>query len=249
MKLDLSCPVEIRGYSLSCENGRSTATIRLYNLESRRVSAIEAAIKWRSALAQKSILCPFDQRNLHARGEDFFEITLSTHHLPDANAIEPIIKAVFFEEGDAWHASNGPFVEIESLPAISDASLSQLRATVGNDAVRFPVENETTWNCLCGRINSRSTQFCVRCHRSHDDVMVITPDSISSAAEADDHSIEALYGQYVRRRSRTMRRIALMFGTALVIALLLIGNEAPKSIAGSAEAPPSFEFVAVHHPE
>lgn len=249
MKLDLSCPVEIRGYSLSCENGRSTATIRLYNLESRRVSAIEAAIKWRSDLAQKSILCPFDQRNLHARGEDFFEITLSTHHLPDANAIEPIIKSVFFEEGEAWHAGNGPFVEIEPLPAISDALLTQLRATAGNDAVRFPEENETTWNCLCGRINSHSTQFCARCHRSHDDVLSITPDSISSAADADDRSIETLYGQYVRRRSRTLRRIALMFGTALVIALLLICDEPPKSAAVSASDTSNFEFFAVHHPQ
>ena len=77
MKLDLSCPIEVRGYSMRRGDGCAEATVRLYNLSDRRIAAFEAVAKWHDSTSGLSLATPFVAerlrvgRNLHVFAQPF----------------------------------------------------------------------------------------------------------------------------------------------------------------------------------
>lgn len=183
MKVDLSCPVEVRGYALSGDGDAMRASVRLYNLARRRVAWLEGAAGWFSA-SGKRMATPFRADSLRAPGESAFRIALETSRLPDANRLELRFSRVGFDDGDEWRAGDGPFADLEPLPAIAPAELDALRDFAGADAVCYPKQTSQIWRCVCGRLNPNDADTCARCHRSHFAAIACTPDAVRSRAES-----------------------------------------------------------------
>ncbi len=183
MKVDLSCPVEVRGYALSGDGDAMRASVRLYNLTRRRVAWLEGAAGWFSA-SGKRMATPFRADSLRAPGESAFRIALETSRLPDANRLELRFSRVGFDDGDEWRAGDGPFADLEPLPAIAPAELDALRDFAGADAVCYPKQTSQIWRCVCGRLNPNDADTCARCHRSHFAAIACTSDAVRSRAES-----------------------------------------------------------------
>jgi len=242
MKLDLSCPIELRGYTLTSADGTVEASVRLYNLTNRRIASFEAIAKWKSRTSGRSTAMPFCAERLRAGGENGFRIALSCNRLPDADQLDVVFTTVTFEDGcDGWRAGDGMIVDIGPLEPISSADLAALRAAAGEDAVCFPVENAETWRCVCGRVNPRSAEVCVRCHRAQADALVFTPGQVhsfteASAQPASDADVAALQAGFLRQRARLFRRTLAMAVAALALtALLVLSRQPDESVNASAE--------------
>lgn len=215
MKVDLSCPVEVRGYALSGDGDAMRASVRLYNLTRRRVAWLEGAAGWFSA-SGKRMATPFRANSLRAPGESAFRIALETSRLPDANRLELRFSRVGFDDGDEWRAGDGPFADLEPLPAIAPAELDALRDFAGADAVCYPKQTSQIWRCVCGRLNPNDADTCARCHRSHFAAIACTSDAVRSRAEstpagqgyASESGLCAASGEEIESRSIPRERAA-----------------------------------------
>lgn len=242
MKLDLSCPIELRGYTLTASETAVEASVRLYNLTNRRIASFEAIAKWHSRISGQSIAMPFCAQRLRAGGENGFRISLSCSRMPDADRLDVVFTAVEFDDGqDSWRAGEGRIVEIEPLEPISSADLASLRTAAGEDAVCFPREDGEIWRCVCGRMNPLTSDFCVRCHREQHNVLCLTPDSIRTFAAQDESAGEdAIFHElqtgYLRQRAKLYRRtLAMAVAALLLTALLVLTHHPADAVNASAE--------------
>lgn len=221
MKLDLSCPIEVRGYLMSRNDGCTEVSVRLYNLSAHRISGFEAVAKWRDSSSGRSLAAPFIAERLRAGGENGFRITLTADHLPDADELELSFTRVHFEDGSPdWLGGDGPFAELEPLPAIDAETLSLLRDEAGSDAVCFPEQRAQIWRCVCGRLNSNDAAHCARCHRDRAVALDHTPDRLRkehAPRSASEDDLASLQTEYVRQRGRLFRRTLL--ATVAILAL------------------------------
>lgn len=231
MKIDLSCPIEVRGYALSCSDRGMQAVVRLYNLTDRRIASIEAVARWQCTPENRKIVCPFSMEHMNACGRSFFQITLDNNRMPDADNIEILFNTVRFEDGDPeWHAGNGPFAEMAPLPPLNSEEMMLLKSVGGDDAVCWPKQNDAVWTCVCGRMNPFGTDMCARCHRSMNDAMACTPEyaqeQLNRAAEPTI-PVEVLERRFERRRSRLFQRTLLFALVALAVTAFLVVCEQP----------------------
>lgn len=251
MKLDLSCPIELRGYTLSYTDSAAQASVRLYNLTNRRIASFEAIAKWRSRTTDRGVAMPFCAERLRAGAENGFRIDLSCDRLPDADRLELVFTAVRFEDGGSdWRAGEGMVVDISPLEPIASADLQALRSAAGPDAVCFPRQDRQTWRCVCGRTNAHSDDVCARCRRDRLTAMSHTPESIralrlSSKPDMTDENEDALiadmHARYLRQRSRILRRTVAMALAALALTVLLALNYQPVEASANAEV------VSIHN--
>lgn len=243
MKLDLSCPIELRGYTLTVSENVVEASVRLYNLTNRRISSFEAIAKWHSRTSGRSTAMPFCAERLRAGGENGFRIDLSCDRLPDADELNIVFTAVYFDDGiDNWRTGEGTIVDIEPLEPISSADLAALRTAAGEDAVCFPNEGSDVWRCVCGRTNSNAEKHCVRCHRDRISALFCTPENVHSFANSlrpqhlTAENEAALHADCIRRRSKLFHRTLVMAFAALALtALLVLSRQPAESANASAE--------------
>ena len=257
MKVDLSCPVELRGYELTSDDaGRTRASVRLYNLAGRRISAFEAVVRWENSRTGASAAVPFTAEHLRAGGRSYFTLSLSTDLVCAADYVELNFTRVRFEDGDReWRAGGGMIVEISETEPLSGPEQNALLALAGEDAIRFPEENEKTWTCVCGRVNLQSGRPCVRCGRGHDDVFpALTRESVlasdirvEAVLDLDDMPLderrdmrrreERMHRELRRKRAALIRRTAV--AAVAVLALVLFGCIARGGASAESLLPPA----------
>lgn len=245
MKLDLSCPIELRGYTLSYTDSAAQASVRLYNLTNRRIASFEAIAKWRSRTSDRGVAMPFSAESLRAGAENGFRIDLSCDRLPEADRLELVFTLVRFEDGAPdWRAGEGMIVDILPLEPIVSADLQALRSAAGSDAVCFPRQDRHTWRCVCGRTNAHSDAACARCRRDRTTALNLTPESVRALhspsapavhEEDEDALIADLHAQYLRHRGRLLRRTVAMVLAALALTVLLVLNYQPVEASANAE--------------
>ena len=242
MKIDLSCPIEVRGYTLSRTDRDMQAVVRLYNLTDRRIASIEAVARWQSTAENRRIVCPFSMERMNACGRSIFQITLDNNRMPNADNIEILFNTVRFEDGDTeWHAGNGPFAEMTPLPPLDSEERTLLKAAAGEDAVCWPRQNDAVWTCICGRMNPFGTDVCARCRRCKNETMACTPNRAKEKLRltADPAvPVEVLEHRFERRRARLFQRTLLFALAALAVTAFLVISEqpAPKPAALNASA-------------
>ncbi len=253
MRLDLSCPIELRGYTLSYTEGAAQANVRLYNLTNRRIASFEAIAKWMSRSSERGVAMPFGAQRLRAGGENGFTIDLSCDRQPDADRLELVFTCVEFEDGGPdWRAGEGEIVEISPIEPIAKDDLAGLKALAGDDAVCFPRQNRQIWRCVCGRANATGDESCARCHRARQDALTFTPEKIRAhrsenapAIHQDEEAdIADLYKTFLRQRGRLLRRTLALALAALALTVLLVMNHEPGE-TGSANA----EVISIYHQE
>jgi len=252
MKLDLSCPIELRGYTLSYTDSAAEASVRLYNLTNRRIASFEAIAKWHSHTTDRGVAMPFCAERLRAGAENGFRINLSCDRQPDADRLDLVFTFVRFEDGGPdWRAGEGSIVDVSPLEPISSEDLEALRSAAGPDAVCFPKQNRQVWRCVCGRTNALEESVCVRCHRDHLTALDFTPENIraqhvasapETARESEDALIADMHASYLRHRSRLLHRTVAMAIAALALTMLLVLHYQPVE-AASANA----EVVSIYN--
>ncbi len=178
MRLDLSCPVEVRGYAISAGGGVVRASVRLHNLARRQVASIEGAAGWFSTASDRRLAMPFCVERLRACGGHGFRIALETALLPEADRLELCFSRVRFADGGEWRAGAGPFAEMQPLPPIVPGELAALRELAGGDAVCYPKQTSKLWRCVCGRLNPNDEDRCARCRRDHIAALACTPEAV-----------------------------------------------------------------------
>lgn len=247
MKIDLSCPIEVRGYVLSYTENGMQAAARLYNLTPRRIASFEAVARWRSGPDGRKIICPFSMEHVHAAGESIFQISLDNNRLPDADRLEILFNTVRFEDGGAeWHAGDGPFAEMSPLPPMSADELSVLKSVAGEDAVCYPRQDSQTWTCVCGRMNPNPSELCARCHRDHFTAIGYTPEKVSFLHEARKpvEAVPEISAHGRTRRTGILRRTLLWTLAILALTTFFILQEYPANAPLHASA----AIEAVQHP-
>lgn len=243
MKLDLSCPIELRGYTLSYTDSTAQASVRLYNLTNRRIASFEAIAKWRSRTTDRGIAMPFSAERLRAGGENGFRINLSCDRLPDADRLDLVFTSVRFEDGSPdWRAGEGKIVDVSPLEPISSSDLEALRSAAGPDAVCFPKQDRHLWRCVCGRSNAPDHEACVRCHRNRLAAMDFSRDVVRAkhppipsevSDENEDALIADMHARYLSHRSRLLHRTVAMAIAALALTVLLVLNYQPVEAASA----------------
>lgn len=173
MKIDLTCPIEIRGYELICDDrGCARAYITLSNLAPHAIARFDAIVCWANSQNGHSAAHPFRADRLEADARSEFRLSLSTESVPEADTLEIHFTRVHFADGHAdWIGGQAEWVEISELPEISGVEKRMLHIAAGEDAVRFPEKHEKHWVCVCGRANFRHQHTCARCLRDRTDVL------------------------------------------------------------------------------
>ena len=230
MKVDLSCPVELRSYELiSDDAGHTRANICLYNLSARRVSGFEAVAHWLDSRSGASAAVPFAIDRMRAGARSFFNITL-TAAAGKADHVGLNFTRVCFEDGEhEWRAGDGPVTEVSEILPLPGPEQNSLLAAAGEDAVRFAAEENGVWRCVCGRANPRGQVQCVRCLRRFEDLFpALTREAVLEsgvhaelAAEVDDLPLAARGEKRrnaLRRRVRAERRAAIFRGAVGTLA-------------------------------
>ena len=241
MKVDLSCPIELRSYELMTDDaGRVRASISLYNLTKRRISDFEAVAHWTNSKTGASAAAPFQAGGLRAAPRGFFNISLSSDAARHADQLELNFTRVRFSDGEReWRAGNGVIVDIAETKPLSGAEQNALFAAAGEDAVRFPEENASTWSCVCGRVNPQGKARCARCRRHYAEVFpaLLRDQVLKGGARAemvmdlDDMPLEErrmrriqeerLHREYLKKRSALIRRTIATLGVAAVLAIIV----------------------------
>lgn len=171
MKIDLSCPVELRGYELLHDDLRNVrAYLQLYNLSDMRVESFQIAVEWISASQSDTIFYTVDQPRAPARTA--FTVYLSTDTVPDADSIHIAFLSINFDRDvPSWTGDAERLIDIEYHPEEDGRLLNALMGVAGRDAVQFPRNTKDYWICVCGRCNRHRETHCARCRREKEFVL------------------------------------------------------------------------------
>lgn len=240
MKVDLSCPLELRGYELIADDaGHTRANITLFNLARRRVSAIEAVAHWRSSRTGASAAVPLVLDHLRAAPRDYFRFSLPANAAGPVDELELNFTCVRFEDGQReWRAGSGPVVDIAEVQPLAGREQNALLAAAGEDAVCFAETDGGFWRCVCGRVSPPEARRCLRCGRRREELfpaltraaVLADAPQVLGLAELDDlplderrarrQQAEMLHREYRRTHAALLRRTAAALAAATLLAVI-----------------------------
>lgn len=244
MIVDLSCPIELRGYELLMDdNGHTRAYIRLFNLSDRAVVAYSATTRWYNGLTRADVSENITVDEMLVKPRSGFKLVHSLVDFLNADHVEMYFTLIEFEDGTVWRPTDGDLVDIGEQPVLTGEALDRLRAAAGDDAVQYPQTQKNFWRCVCGRINLLSSEKCVRCGREQREVLI----RFNEKAFSDKHGRGAR-GQREPQKKRMPRagRTAAVVVLMLLLALLgfLLGRVSvrePSLRQPSSTAAPTYE--------
>lgn len=172
MIIDLSCPVEMRGYELLHDDlGRARAYIDLSNVSDHTLSAYRAIARWSkdgTDQAQNDYV-KVDALEIPPGGN--FRLMLSASAPLFADRLEMYFSDCEFTDAEPWKAEKGDLVDVGETHTLQGRELERLRKRAGDDAIIYPETQDRFWRCVCGRINPLDETECARCRRSRDTVL------------------------------------------------------------------------------
>ncbi len=172
MIIDLSCPLELRGYELlKDDKGTTRAYISLFNLSRETVVAYSATTNWYNALTRESVTEIITVDEMRVAPRSAFKLVHSMQRFADADHVELYFSSVSFLNGETWTPRDGDIIEIGEQPTLSGEALDRLKSIAGDDCVQYPQVQKRYWRCVCGRINLLDNESCVRCERDRGDVL------------------------------------------------------------------------------
>ena len=243
MKVDLSCPLEMRGYELIHDDaGHTRALVRLSNLSGRRIAALEAVADWSAQASGAAAARPFRAERLAENADGCITLSLSSDSVWGADRLALHFSRVRFVDGSAdWRAGSGQVVDVGEAPVLPGEERNILDFLAGPDAQIYAEMGIDTWICVCGRTNERDRKYCVRCGRVREEVLSKYTKSAVEMARAhgavdesairevplDDTPLDVRKKQQLSRRKRMRcqhaRRLLLLktaFGMTALAMLL-----------------------------
>lgn len=168
LKIDLSCPAELRKYELPREN-YPACDLMLYNLARKTITSVEVTL---SLILQDEKLdrVVYRAHDLDGRSGTVFAVTVPAGEKTAADRVEVVIDKVWFDDNSIWRRSKTPMTEYVPNDLPAGKALEFLHFFAGKDAVGYPEEREDLWMCLCGRPNPLGEPVCIRCHRTRQEL-------------------------------------------------------------------------------
>lgn len=219
MIVDLSCPIELRGYELLMDdNGHTRAYIRLFNLSEHAVVAYSATTRWYNGLTRADVTENITVDEMLVKPRSGFKLVHSLVDFLNADHVEMYFTSVTFEDGTVWKPEDGDLVEIGEQPVLRGEALDRLRAAAGDDAVQYPQTQKNFWRCVCGRINLLTSETCVRCGRDQREVLT----KFNEKAFSDRRSESARRSAPRENVQGTRKKSVLRAGQAAAIVVLML---------------------------
>ena len=197
MKIDLSCPVEVRNHACPTRE-RNTCVVQLFNLTPKNIVSAELNVclldKEGHPLQRTIHRC----YSLHGYPLSLFEASVGMEYNADAVCAEIVAEKVWFDDNGVWRKDRDPFTEYVPNTLGPCLDLDMLQYIAGPGAVGYPEEQDRVWLCVCGRPNALTSPYCVRCRQSKDQVF-------ASFNRQRVHQQYALKQRQLALRSRTFR--------------------------------------------
>ena len=219
MIVDLSCPIELRGYELLNDDfGSVRAYIRLYNLSDKRIQSYSATVSWFNALTRARVTESITVDECAIEPESMFKLIHSTKNIARIDHVEMYFASVGFEDGTVWLPSDGDLIEIGEQKALEGYELDKLKMLAGKDAVQYPQVQRDYWRCVCGRVNLLSQDACARCKRDRTEVLKkLNPKAVGNSSGKDGESSVKVHSAKTKKEKHP----GLFFGKALIVILLI----------------------------
>ncbi len=231
MIIDLSCPVEMRGYELLYDDhGRARAYIDLSNVSDHTLSAYRATARWSVDGTQQAQNDYVSVDALEIPPGGNFRLMLSAAAPLNADRLEMYFSDCEFADAPPWHTNDGDLVDVGETRSLQGRELEHLRQRAGDDAIIYPETQDRFWRCVCGRINPLSESECARCKRGRDAVLkelnfreVRSPERETEKRRARRRASAKASARPIEPEKRLRLYIALMgFATAAFLALAAI---------------------------
>ena len=231
MIIDLSCPIELRGYELLHDDkGVTRARIDFFNVSDETITEYSGIVRWSRDLSDAGINDPIQVDNLEIKGGTEFQLALSTSQLRYADRLELYFTQVRFTNAPVWKPDDSDLVDIGEQHSLKGRELKRLKEIAGEDAVMYPETQDQFWRCVCGRINPLQAEECARCRRERGYVLSelnrkavgLNEEEAFERAKRQRRASEAS-ARTLHARKKTSAYIALLFAAcACFIALAVL---------------------------
>ncbi len=232
MLIDLSCPVENRGFSVqkNGETGKTYVLLKLLNISEKTITALNFNLKACDKDGVEILSVPVELTELSAPPKSFFaeDKPFYLDGVKNAESISIDVTYAAFEGEEPYTVSDENIIDYDSKEASIDDAM-MLRKLVP-DAVCFASEKTDHWKCACGRPNFLDSENCVRCGRSKD-VMLANFSSkealndalneVQKAIEAEETQ-KALEAEELRKEKKRKIKKGFLTAGIVIIALALL---------------------------
>ncbi len=172
MIIDLSSPVELRGYEIMHDDsGAARAYIDLFNVADDTITGYSATVHWKRDETGENANDYIAVDSVAIPGGGLFKLVLSCGAFAFADRLEMYFDRVSFQSGEEWTPKDGDLVDVGEFRPLEGGELDKLRQEAGEDACMFPEMQDEFWRCVCGRINPLSSEECARCRRERNYVL------------------------------------------------------------------------------
>ena len=219
MIIDLSCPIELRGYEIMHDDsGAARAYIDLFNLSEETVSGYGATVRWSRDETRESANDDVSVDAIAIPGGGLFKLVLSTGLVKYADRVELYFNRVDFTSGEIWKPKDGELVDVGEFVPLEGEELDRLKAAAGEDAYIFPEMQDNFWRCVCGRINPLDADRCMRCLRERNYVLA---ELNRKSLNMDDEAVQRREKR-VRRAQEARSKVPKKDGKADIYLILLL---------------------------
>ena len=164
MKFDLSCPVQLVSAHINTETQTAEATF--LNLSPQTITAISYEIILFDENGEIISKVPAEQTDISFPARETFTTVIPTEN---AQSVDIIFIQFTFEDGTVF-TPLGEMVDI-SFDELSQTDKAHFKRAGISDAKCYAKEEESYWLCVCSRPNLKSSENCISCKRSKEDVL------------------------------------------------------------------------------
>lgn len=164
MKIDLSCPVELNSIVLNKET--QTAELNLFNLSQQTITAMKYSLVLFDTNGEEIQKTQAELEGINFPSQDSFKTVVAAEN---AANIDVIFTEITFE-GETVFVPDGKITNV-SFEKIQGTELNRIKRAGAEDGICYSKEEKDYWLCVCSRPNILTSENCIKCNRSKDEVL------------------------------------------------------------------------------
>lgn len=170
LKIDLKCPIEILNYYLIRPEGEESTvvTLTLHNLSGSIVSDMTFTVEIFGLQEEYLGSVAGELHGLALLPGDEYSCRLSVDGSNQIDTVDIVFHTVSFVDAQDWTQDpQGERIPL-AIPQTIEAQRKDLWRITGMEGVCFAADLQQHWRCICGRLNDREAEKCVRCGEDRD---------------------------------------------------------------------------------
>lgn len=171
MKIDLTCPVELRRCQLPNAE-YPVCEMLFFNLSDKPVSSMQISFLCCDENKEQIFRAVERLTAKDAPARNIFRLDYAFENAAGIYEMEVAVKKVWFEDGTVWRSEAGAVSEFAPTPRLEENQMQVMQELAGEDAITYPSDQGAVWVCICGRPNAASEDTCRRCGRDKHEIFV-----------------------------------------------------------------------------